>query len=115
MLSNHPPLHEYSADQLLSYLSDAQERAREAEIEHARAKAKFESTEAVLAEARRHQDDKPLATNLKGLIKNDELWVEAHKDYLLAWQHFQSQKDAQARARAALDLWQTVRADVRRV
>lgn len=109
------PLYEYSGDELLGFLSRAQAGVRREEKEHALAKAKFDATAAVLAEARRHWDDKPLAGNVPHLIKEQPEYQVAHSKYLSALIDYMEAKDECRRASDSLNLWQTERADVRKI
>ena len=112
-MSNRRPLHEYSADDILGWLEKSHEALLDAEEEHARAKALFEGYQGTVMEFIKNQG-KPVEI-AKKMMWADPRLVKAHDDYLEVWRKFQAAKNQKERIDDALRLWQTVRADVRKV
>lgn len=112
---SRPPLYEYSGDDLVDFLEQAQAELRRQERHHARAKALFEALTAVLAEDRRHWDDKPLAGNVSGLVKELDAWMVGNEKYLGELVDYLEKKDAVKRASDRMSMWQTERKDNRKV
>ena len=100
-------------EDLLQELADCQGHVRECEWREARSKAYFHSKEAALMVVLK-KEGHPIDI-AKGLVKGDEAWKEDYKEYLKHALALQAAKDAKERARVAIDLWQTCRADLRRV
>ena len=105
-------LHEFSADELISVLEERQMATIETEAEEARAKAKFEGVQGVLLASLKAEHPVEIA---KRLMCQEEAYRAAQEEYLRAVIEYQKAKSAQHRADRALQLWQTVRADSRRI
>ena len=113
-MAQRRPLYEYTGWNMLDALEQRQAEFRRAERHFARAKGRFEAVAAVLAEDRRHWDDKPLAGNVPHLIKELPAWLEAHEEFLAAQVDYMEAKHNKERAAEAINLWQTERADARK-
>lgn len=107
------PLHEHTADELLEWLSKAHSDLLEAEKEHARAKGKFEAVQGAIMEHLKGQGKSIEVA--KRLMWDDPRLLAAHEEYLEAWGEYQSTKNRKDRIDDAMRLWQTVRADARRI
>lgn len=106
-------LHEYTADEILNWIAKAQDELLDAEADHAIAKGRFEAIQgAVMDEIKRNGHPVEIA---KKLIWDDERIQKAHEEYLEAWGRHQKARNQDKRMDDALRLWQTVRADVRKV
>jgi hypothetical protein len=105
---------DYTPDQLIKFLEKAQNHVIEAEQDEAVAKDKYEQIHAVLALAERteHKTPADLATKV---VKNQVEYVEARTEYLIARAKFKEAVNQKDRVVKTMDLWQTGRADARRV
>lgn len=102
-----------SAESLLMTLAKRQEESINAEAEEARAKAKLEAIVGTVMDFLNKEDGKSLEV-AKRLVWGREEVVEAHTEYLDAMVVYKTKQAAMLRAKEALGLWQTLRADARR-
>ena len=108
------PLHEYTADDVISWKVKADEAELEAEVEHARAKAKFEAIQGAIMDYINKSQGKPIDV-AKKLMWGDQRLVVAHEEYLEVMNRYHKAVAHTRRIQDAIRLWQTVRADVRHV
>lgn len=102
-----------SAEALLMTLAKRQDEAITAEAEEARAKAKLEATLGAVMDCLNKEEGKSLEV-AKRLVWSREEVSAAHGEYLDAMVEYKTRQAAMLRAKEALGLWQTLRADARR-
>ncbi len=100
-----------SAESLLMMLAKRQQDAIDAEAEEARVKARMEAIQGVVLDNLRKDHPVEVA---KKLMWGDESVRKAHEDYLEGLIAYKTAQAAQVRAKEALGLWQTLRADARK-
>ena len=101
-----------SAENMLDELERRQEATIEAEVREARAKVVLTATEGALLDSMKRQGT--AVEIAKKLVWQREELLEAHAIYLDVWADLQRAKSAQVRAREAIELYRTARADARR-
>ena len=106
-------LHEMQAEQLIDILEERQEETIKAEAEESRTKAMFESVKGALLLAQRSEGVPMEAA--KSVIQGLPQYQNALEGYLEAHTAYERARAAQDRASKAINLWQTTRADNRRI
>lgn len=106
-------LHELTAEDMLRTLAERQAELETAEMEDSLAKARLEAVQGVVLDSLKKAGH-PVEI-AKKLMHGEPEAEQAYQNYLNAWLAFQKAKHAERRAVLAIDLWRTVRADVRRV